>query len=56
MSLFNKDLRGFMQMVPEYLKPVSYDAARLEGLIGKPALTSYQAGVAATLEWLGTRG
>jgi nucleoside-diphosphate-sugar epimerase len=55
-SLFNKDLRGFMQMVPEYLKPVTYDATRLEGLIGKPTLTSYDAGIAATLDWLKTGG
>lgn len=54
-SLFNNDLRGFMQMVPEYLKPVSYDATRLEGLIGKPTLTSYETGIPATLDWLMTR-
>ena len=32
-SLFNKDLRGFLQMAPEYMKPVHYDAHKLE----KPA-------------------
>jgi nucleoside-diphosphate-sugar epimerase len=49
-SLFNKELRGFMQVVPDYVKPIRYDAAKLEGLIGKPATTSYEAGIARTLD------
>lgn len=51
-SLFNKPLRGFMQMVPEYLKPIRYDASKLENLIGKPATTGYEEGIRQTLEWL----
>jgi hypothetical protein len=27
-SLFSKDLRGFMQVVPDYVKPIAYDASR----------------------------
>ena len=49
-SLFNKELRGFMQVAPDYVKPIRYDAARLEGLIGKPQMTSYEAGIARTLD------
>jgi len=49
-SLFNKDLRGFMQLAPDYMKPIAYDAAKLEGLIGKPEITSYDAGIARTLD------
>jgi hypothetical protein len=40
-SLFSKDLRGFMQVVPDYVKPIAYDASRLEGLMGKAEMTSY---------------
>jgi len=49
-SLFNKERRGFMQVVPDYLKPIAFDAARLERLIGKPQMTSYDAGIAKTLD------
>lgn len=51
-SLFNEALRGFMQMAPEYVKPITYDTTKLEGLINKPALTRYAEGIAETLEWL----
>jgi len=49
-SLINTDLRGFMQMVPDYMKTIAYDAAKLERLIGKTPLTSYEAGIAHTLQ------
>ena len=51
-ALFNKDLRGLMQVVPDYLKPVSYDAGKLTALLGPQAMTSYEDGIAATLDWL----
>lgn len=51
-SLFNRTLRGFMQVAPEYVKPITYDATKLEGLIGKPAVTRYDEGIAKTLAWL----
>jgi len=51
-SLFNSELRSFMQMVPEYLKPVRYDGTRLKALIGDVPATPYGAGIAATLDWL----
>lgn len=51
-SLFNNRLRGFMQMVPEYLKPITYDGSKLESLIGTPVMTSYDDGIAKTLHWL----
>jgi hypothetical protein len=28
-SLFNKDLRGLLQVAPDYMKPVRYDAHKL---------------------------
>jgi hypothetical protein len=49
-SLFSKDLRGFMQVVPDYVKPIAYDASRLEGLMGKAEMTSYEIGIAHTLD------
>jgi nucleoside-diphosphate-sugar epimerase len=51
-SLFNKDLRDFMQVVPNYMKPVSYNAKKLEGLLGPQQMTAYEAGVAQTLDWI----
>jgi nucleoside-diphosphate-sugar epimerase len=51
-SLFNKDLRGFMQIVPNYMKPVSYNATKLEGLLGPQQMTSYDAGLAETMDWI----
>jgi nucleoside-diphosphate-sugar epimerase len=53
-SLFNKDLRGFMPMVPDYIKPIAYDAAKLQRLIARPTLTSYEEGIASTLDALTT--
>jgi nucleoside-diphosphate-sugar epimerase len=55
-SLFNSELRSFMQMVPEYVKPVRYDGARLEALIGVSPVTPYAEGIAATLDWLADAG
>lgn len=51
-SLFNKPLRGFMQMVPDYQKPITYDAAKLSALIGKPSVTGYEAAIGQTLAWI----
>jgi nucleoside-diphosphate-sugar epimerase len=52
-SLFNKELRGFMQVAPNYAKPVRYDARKLERLLGPQAMTPYDRGLALTLDWLG---
>ena len=51
-SLFKKDLRGLLQVAPNYMKPVRYNAAKLIGLLGLPQMTSYQDGIAETLKWL----
>ena len=51
-SLFNKDLRGLLQVAPDYMKPVRYDAAKLAGLIGPPEMTPYQTGIGQTLAWM----
>ena len=51
-SLFNKELRGFLQVAPDYLKPVRYDARKLQGLLGPPQMTSYDAGISHTLTWI----
>lgn len=57
LSLFLKPLRGFLQMVPDYTKPIAYDAAKLRALIGERSLTPYETGFAETLDWLaGDRG
>lgn len=49
LSLFNQDLRGFMQVVPEYVKPISFDDAKLERLLGRAARTPYEDALRATI-------
>ncbi|MEJ2377832.1 MAG: NAD(P)H-binding protein [Pseudolabrys sp.] len=51
-SLFNKELRGLMQVAPDYMKTVRYDAAKLAGLIGPPDMTPYESGIGQTLAWI----
>ncbi len=51
-SLFNRDLRGFMQMVPEYLKPLVYDGSKLKKLLGDLPMRPYEESIGATLDWL----
>lgn len=55
-SLFNRELRGFMQIAPDYMKSVRYDAGKLEGLLGRQVMTPYDQGIAQTLDWLATGG
>jgi nucleoside-diphosphate-sugar epimerase len=54
-SLFNKDLRGLLQVAPDYMKPVRYDAGKLQGLLGPQQMTSYDDGIGRTLAWIGSR-
>jgi nucleoside-diphosphate-sugar epimerase len=49
-SLFNKGVRGFMQVAPEYVKPVRYDAGKLEALLGRQTMTPYETGISQTLQ------
>jgi hypothetical protein len=51
-SLFNKDLRGMLQVAPDYIKPVRYDARKLQGLLGSQQMTSYDAAIGQTLDWI----
>jgi nucleoside-diphosphate-sugar epimerase len=51
-SLFNKDLRGFLQVAPNYMKPVRYDGSKLQRLLGLLKMTSYEAGIGQTLAWI----
>jgi len=48
-SLFNKPLREFMQMVPDYQKPITFDASKLAALIGESSVTGYEEGIRQTL-------
>lgn len=48
-SLFNRDLRGFMQMVSTYLQPIRYDGAKLERLLGAKPRTGYEDALAETV-------
>jgi nucleoside-diphosphate-sugar epimerase len=49
LSFFKKDLRGFMQVVPEYVKPISFDGAKLNRLLGHTARTPYEDALRATI-------
>jgi hypothetical protein len=55
LGLFNRDLRGFLQVVPDYMKPVRYDARKLQGLLGPSQMTTYDAGIGETLSWIASR-
>jgi len=54
-GLFNKDLRGLLQVAPDYMKAVRYDARKLQGLLGPQQMTSYDAGIGHTLAWITSR-
>ena len=54
-SLFKKDLRGLLQVAPDYMKPVRYDAHKLQGLLGPQQMTSYGDGIGNTLAWIASR-
>jgi nucleoside-diphosphate-sugar epimerase len=49
-SLFNKELRGLLQVAPDYMKPVRYDASKLERLLGPQVMTPYETGIGTTLD------
>jgi nucleoside-diphosphate-sugar epimerase len=54
-SLFNAELRSFQQMVPHYVRPLSFDSGKLRMLLGKVETTDYERGVGETLDWLRSR-
>jgi nucleoside-diphosphate-sugar epimerase len=54
-SLFNKDLRGLLQVAPDYMKPVNYDSRKLQSLLGPQQMTSYNDGIGRTLAWIASR-
>lgn len=51
-SLFNRAARDFLPMVPHYLQPIRYDAAKLARLLGPLQTTPYDTAIPATLDWL----
>jgi nucleoside-diphosphate-sugar epimerase len=54
-SLFNRDARDFLPMVPHYIQAIRYDAGKLARLLGPPRLTPYDEAIATTLDWLRTK-
>jgi nucleoside-diphosphate-sugar epimerase len=54
-SLFSRDLRAFLPMVPHYVKPINYDASKLGDLLGEVRITPYEEAVPATLDWMRQR-
>jgi nucleoside-diphosphate-sugar epimerase len=51
-GLFNEELRLFLQMVPSYVQPLSFDAGKLKRLLGPLETTPYERGVGETLDSL----
>lgn len=49
---FDRTLRGFLPLVPHYMRPLSFDTSKLEGLLGPQRLTPHEQAVKATLTWL----
>lgn len=54
-SLFNRAARDFLPMVPHYVQPIRYDAAKLARLLGPLQTTPYDTAIPATLDWLKAR-
>jgi len=48
-GLFNKDLRGLLQVARDYMKPVRYDVRKL---LGSQQINSYEFGIDQTLAWI----
>jgi len=48
-SLFNRDLRDFMQLVPTYSRSIRYDGSKLEALLGPTPRTTYEDGLIETV-------
>lgn len=51
-GVFNAELRGLLQVAPDYMKPVRYNGSRLQSLLGSPQMTSYALGIGDTLAWI----
>ena len=51
-SLFSSELRGLMPLVPDYVKPLTYDGGKLTKLLGQVAATPYEQGIPLTLDWI----
>jgi hypothetical protein len=45
----NKNLRGFMQIAPEYVRPISDDGSKLRRLLGETERMSYEDALQATI-------
>ena len=54
-SLFNRGAREFLPMLPHYLQPIRYDAAKLARLLGPLRTTPYDEAIPKTLDWLRQR-
>jgi nucleoside-diphosphate-sugar epimerase len=51
-SLFKKGFARTIAGRPQLMRPVRYDARKLEGLLGPQQLTSYNEGFGLTLAWI----
>lgn len=49
LSLFDRDLRGFLQLVPTYAAPLRFDGSKLDALLGPTPRTPYPEALRTTL-------
>ncbi|HSO08218.1 MAG TPA: NAD(P)H-binding protein, partial [Pelomicrobium sp.] len=52
LGMVSRELRGFLPLVPHYVRPIRYDGAKLAALIGDVRRTPYERSLPATLSWL----
>ncbi len=55
LGLVDRNMRGFAQMAPHYMEPLTYETAKIEALLGAQHVTPYEDGVRQTLDWLRRR-
>lgn len=53
LGLFDRNLRGFLQLVPTYAAPIRFDGARLEALLGPRPRTAYPEALRETIASIG---
>src|SRR5262249_42965920 len=55
LGLLTRDLRRFLPVAPDYMKPVGYDGGTLQVLLGPLQMPAYDAGIGETLSWIESR-
>lgn len=54
-ALFDEKARSLLRMAPVYTKPISFNNDKIRGLIGDIPISTYEQGVAKTIDWMERR-